>query len=125
MESNKLPQTELTQQIVRLMLEGHSLIDVIEYIKSQENNLTTEQACEWAFTFFENAADITEKSRIGWCLEAYRELYRKMVEIGDFNGAVRCVSEISKLTGVKQQKRIKSVNTNKDEPWVQQMNRLS
>ena len=125
MASSTIPQTELTQQVVRLMLEGHSLSDVIEYMQSTQKNLTTQQASEWAFAWFEQAADIPEKSRIGWCIEAYRELYRRMVEIGDFNGAVRCVSEISKLSGGKPAKTTKSANINTDVSWTDQMKKLS
>jgi len=36
----------------------------------------------------------------GWCFEAYRELYRKMVEVGDYTGAVRAVKQIVDLSGV-------------------------
>lgn len=33
----------------------------------------------------------------GWCLEAYRELYRKMVDVGDYAGAIRAVKELHKI----------------------------
>lgn len=36
----------------------------------------------------------------GWCFEAYRDLYRRMVEVGDFAGAVRAVKQIAELSGV-------------------------
>lgn len=34
----------------------------------------------------------------GWVFEASRELYRKMVDIGDFAGALRAVKQIHDLT---------------------------
>lgn len=34
----------------------------------------------------------------GWCVHAARDLYRRMVEIGDFAGALRAVKLLSDLT---------------------------
>jgi hypothetical protein len=36
----------------------------------------------------------------GWCFEAYRDLYRRMVEVGDYAGATRAVKQIAELAGV-------------------------
>ncbi len=33
----------------------------------------------------------------GWCFEAYRELYRQMVAMGDFPGALRAVSKLETM----------------------------
>lgn len=35
----------------------------------------------------------------GWCFEASRQLYRKMLEIGDFEGALRAVKQIAGMVG--------------------------
>ena len=32
----------------------------------------------------------------GWCFEAYRELYRKMVDVGDYKGAIAAIKELSR-----------------------------
>lgn len=44
------------------------------------------------------AADFDAKTIRGWCFEAYRDLYRRMIETGDFAGALRAVKEIQTLT---------------------------
>lgn len=124
MAFERIPETELTAEVVRLMLEGHSLTDVIEYMQKENKDLTGEQAAQWAFTWFEQSADIPEKSRLGWCLEAYRELYRKMVEIGDFNGAVKCVTEIQKLNKSDSKPKNNTVAV-KTDTWTNQLMRLS
>ena len=124
MAFKRIPETELTAEVVRLMLEGHSLTDVIEYMQKENKGLTGEQAAQWAFTWFEQSADIPEKSRLGWCLEAYRELYRKMVEIGDFNGAVKCVSEIQKLNKSDSKTKNNKVAVKQD-TWTNQLMALS
>lgn len=33
----------------------------------------------------------------GWCLEASKEMYRRMVEIGDYAGALRAIKQIKEL----------------------------
>jgi len=32
----------------------------------------------------------------GWCFEAYRELYRRMVDVGDYKGAIAAIKELRK-----------------------------
>ncbi len=34
---------------------------------------------------------------LGWCMESTRDLYRRMVEIGDFPGALRAVKQLPEL----------------------------
>lgn len=45
-----------------------------------------------------DAADIEAEVLFGWCLESCRDLYRRMVEIGDFAGALRAVKQLAELT---------------------------
>jgi len=46
---------------------------------------------------FEKAANFNPAVVQGWCFEAYRDLYRRMVFIGDFAGALRAVRMIEDL----------------------------
>ena len=46
----------------------------------------------------EKSAACSPEILIGWCFEATRELYRRMIEIGDFSGALRAVKQIAELT---------------------------
>jgi hypothetical protein len=49
-----------------------------------------------AIAQFETTARADVNVIRGWCLEAYRELYRRMIEIGDYPGALRAVKELLK-----------------------------
>jgi fructose-specific component phosphotransferase system IIB-like protein len=49
-----------------------------------------------AVAIFRATADADTTVIRGWCLEAYRELYRRMVAIGDFAGALRAVQSLLK-----------------------------
>jgi hypothetical protein len=43
------------------------------------------------------AGDFDPQKIRGWCVEATRFLYQRMVEIGDFAGALRAVKTLSDL----------------------------
>lgn len=45
----------------------------------------------------QRAGEIDTKAIRGFCFEAYRELYRKMVEIGDFANALRALKQIEAM----------------------------
>jgi len=38
--------------------------------------------------------------RRGWCIEALRGLYKKLITSGDYAGAIRAVKEIATLAGL-------------------------
>lgn len=80
------------------MTEGQSNADIIEYL--QENKMTTDEAAlifEQALANFVKAANLPRSVRRGWCLEALRDLYQKLLTTGDYAGAIRAVQEIAKL----------------------------
>lgn len=43
------------------------------------------------------AANYQPETMRAWCIEAYRELYRKMFQIGDFAGALRAVKQLADM----------------------------
>jgi hypothetical protein len=49
------------------------------------------------------AAKLPRAVRRGWCLEALRNLYNKLLETGDYAGAIRAVKEIATLSRLYDQ----------------------
>lgn len=47
---------------------------------------------------FEEIADADPKVIRGWCLEAFQELYRRMMTIGDYANALRAVKELYRVS---------------------------
>ena len=50
-------------------------------------------------------SEINIEMRTAWCFEAYRDIYKKLIETGDYNGAIKAVKEIASLAGAN--KRVK------------------
>lgn len=89
------------QIVAGFMVEGNSAADIIEYLRGQK--MTTEEAAlifEQAISGLVRAATLPKAVRKGWCLEALRDLYRKLVASGDYAGALGAVKEIAKLSDI-------------------------
>lgn len=90
-------QSDIKRSVADLMIQGYALSDIVEKIQFDNKEITRETIVSVAMDFFRDASKVDEDFRSGWCAEAYRELYRKMVEIGDFAGAKDCVKMIGEL----------------------------
>jgi len=91
--------------VLRFMLDGFRDQDIAEYLRS--NGLDHIQAAavlEMAFVELTRSGRTEPEIRLGWCLEAFRETYRKLMEIGDYVGALRAIKEIALLSGVYPEK---------------------
>lgn len=96
---NDLENHNHKEQIYKYIIEGHSNDDILEYLEA--SNMTLDQAkilFEEALKSFVKAANLPKSVRLGWCLEAYRDLYRRLLETGDYSGALKAIQEISKLS---------------------------
>ena len=78
-----------------MLLEGHSRPEIEEAIKSLYPKLDTGKLVGTALTAFERLTNEPPRILKGWCLEASRD--RKMLEVGDFTGALRAISEANKI----------------------------
>lgn len=87
--------------VTGFLVEGHSNVDIMEYLDKQ--SFTAEDIAlvfEQVLANFVKAANLPRSVRRGWCLEALRDLYQKLVSTGDYVGAIRAVREIAKLSGL-------------------------
>lgn len=91
--------TDPIKVVSGFLVEGHSNADIIEYLHGQ--SMTAEDVAlvfEQALSNFVKSANLPKTVRRGWCLEALRDLYQKLVATGDYVGAIRAVREIAKLS---------------------------
>ena len=87
---------------LRLMLAGHSEAEVRALLKKEAPRLKADAVLGEVATHLANVAAQPDDVRRGYCLEAARELYRRMVEVGDFAGALRALQELGKLAQLHQ-----------------------
>jgi hypothetical protein len=88
---------EAAVKVYGMLLEGHSRPEIEEAIKTLYPKLDAGQLVGTALTAFERLTNEPPRILKGWCLEASRDLYRKMLEVGDFTGALRAISEANKI----------------------------
>lgn len=89
--------------VAKLLVAGNSVADIKDFITS--NDLGASEADELidAGLFeIEKCLAIPAPARRAWCVEALREVYRRLIETGDYNGAIKAVVEISKITGANK-----------------------
>ncbi len=82
------------QQTILWMLEGIRARDIVEALQVEFPKCDPQKAIEAALDHFELTAAADTDTLRGWCLEAYRELYRRMVAIADFPAAARVVDKM-------------------------------
>src|SRR5690242_20058871 len=88
------PTPSALSQTIVWMLEGNRAEDITEAIKNSFPHEDPAALINAAGDHFATVAEADNGVIVGWCLEAYRELYRRMVAIGDFPGALRAVKEL-------------------------------
>ncbi|MCP4581016.1 MAG: hypothetical protein GY839_05320 [candidate division Zixibacteria bacterium] len=82
------------------VIDGNSMFDIGEAMeKHWPGNLIYHKALmEKVKEYFVNSSEADGNVIRGWCLESLRDLYRKMVEIGDFSNAAKVIKDIAKMS---------------------------
>jgi len=78
-------------------LDGHAPADIRETLAKEFPAANAERIFNHIQRAFERAADRGLKAVHGWCIESSRDLYRKMTEVGDYEGALRAVKQVAAL----------------------------
>ncbi len=79
--------TQVFLWIVQGQAEGH----ILEAIRATWPDQEPKPIIAAAIEELAKSADFNPKVIRGWCFEAYRDLYRRLYENGDFVGALRAV----------------------------------
>lgn len=87
--------------VVRMMIEGSPngfIIDYLEAMQIYKDEVAL--IIEQALAKFAKSARMPAAVRKGWCLEALRELYRRLMAANDYAGALGALKEIAKLSAL-------------------------
>lgn len=88
------PQVE---QVRKWIISGASAYDIAEAIAKAFPDANAAALMIAAMKELETAANFDPAVVQGWCFEATRDLYRRMVDIGDYPGALRAVKQIADM----------------------------
>jgi len=80
------------------VLEGHSRQDVQEAVaKHYPGEEAGGLLAAVMLAFERDAANLNADVVAGWCFHAYRELYRRMMDTGDYPGAMKAAKLMLEL----------------------------
>lgn len=84
--------------VVKLILSGKNAFEFFDETQRQFPDRDTTALVMAAMDYFERQAEFVPDVVLGWCFEAARDLYRRMVEAEDYAGALRAVKQIAEMT---------------------------
>lgn len=80
------------------MLEGQTGHDIVEAIALNLPGYEPRELLRLAGKHFETTSTADSALLLGWCMEATRDLYRRMIEIGDYPNALRAIKQMRDLS---------------------------
>lgn len=91
------PDPAQVEQVRKWIVEGASRHDIGEAITASLPGADGKQLLAAAIARINDSAYVGEDTIRGWCLEAYREVYRRAMEVGDNGTALRAVKQILEM----------------------------
>lgn len=94
------PSDRELQQVMEWILQGNSEHEIRDGIHREFPDSNPLVLITAVMNHFVEVAKIDQVALIGtfgWCLEASKDLYRRMLEIGDYATALRAIKQIKEL----------------------------
>jgi len=95
-----MTKREAVAQTIRNLLAGHSPTDVKEWLAEEAKPFEPEAIIREALEALRLLAAEPADTKLGFCQEAARDLYRRSIEVGDFAGALAALKEFAKLSNL-------------------------
>lgn len=94
-----------TEAVLKFMIEGQAYSDIVAFLVSEgDSPKAAAKSIQKALDKLDSVNETSAEVRRGWCIEAMREVYRRLLASGDYNGAIKAVKEIGLLSGAYPQK---------------------
>jgi len=92
------PDPGKVNQVLKWVLDGQSRADIVEAVEKHFPGEEPGALLAAVMIAFETtAANFNADVVAGWCFEAYRDLYRRMVDTGDYAGAMKAAKLMLEL----------------------------
>jgi|SRR5690625_2654500 len=79
------------------MISGHNKADILEALAEKFPSANPQEVMVRALEAFAVAVKEPKEIIDGYCLEAYRGIYQKCLDTGDYSGALSAIKEIARL----------------------------
>jgi hypothetical protein len=86
-----------TIAVVQWLISGASEHDVVEALRAKYPGTDARKTMAAVFEYFAHEGAPDADALRGFVLTAYRELYRRMLDIGDFDGARKVLKNITEV----------------------------
>lgn len=83
------------RQVIAWLIEGNTNQDICENLGLNEREAV--YLFEAAAQYFATVADSDPSVLHGFCLDATREMYRRLVQIGDYPNALRALKQLHSM----------------------------
>ena len=90
---------------IKLTIEGNQESDIEEWIENAYPDLKSKKILKQIPDYLKEKADGDKKVILGFCIEATKSLYKNLLKIGDFTGALKALQELSKLSKETRKER--------------------
>lgn len=88
-------------QVVDWLLSGASEAQVAEALASKFPGVNAREVMQAAREQLAAAGNPSADAVRGWALLSLRKIYANMLQVGDFDGARKCIVEITRLGAMK------------------------
>lgn len=88
---------DVVREAHRLLVDGHSDDDVRESLASRFPGVDARAAVVAAADRMSQAAGCDRRVVVGFAMEGFREVYRRSLECGDLNNAIKAMKELVSL----------------------------
>ena len=89
--------TDKAQQVVTWILEGNSDHAILEAIKEEWPEDDAAPLIAAALASLAESSSVDVEIVAGWCFQATRFVYQKMIETGDNSGALRAIKQLREM----------------------------
>jgi hypothetical protein len=93
------PQPEQIEQVRQWLIDGHRDHSIIESTRTTwpEWSADPMPLISAALDQIAKSADFDSATLAGWCFEATKDVHRRMIESGDYAGALRAIRQLADM----------------------------
>lgn len=92
------PEPPPAVAVVQWLITGASEHDVLEALRAKYPTADARKTMQAVREHFAGEGQPDTDALRGWVLVSYRELYRRMLEVGDFDGARKVLKNITEVS---------------------------
>ncbi len=91
------PDPDRIEQVLQWVIDGNRDAEILGSIIAQWPDQEPFALVNAAMVRLKESADFQHDVLTGWCFEATRAVYRRMLEMGDLNGALKAIKQMHDL----------------------------